>query len=48
MQELQDHYEETSEVSRRKQSDREYLKNIFYKNENIFTFEKYATNLRVF
>ena len=38
MQELQDHYEGTSEGARRKRVDRADQKNIFYKNETTFTF----------
>ena len=46
MQELQAHYDGTSEGARRKQVARVDLKKIFYKNETTFTFEKYVTNLK--
>ena len=46
MQELQSHYDGTSEGARRKQVSRAYLKNIFYKNETTFTFDKYVTKLK--
>ena len=48
MQELQDHYDGTSEGARRKQVARVYLNKIFYKNETTFTFEKYVTKLKGF
>ena len=46
MQELQAHYDSTSEGSRRKQVSRADLKIIFYKNETNFTVEKYVTKLK--
>ena len=46
MQELQAHYDGTSEGARRKQVARADLKKIFYKNETTFTFENYVTNLK--
>ena len=46
MQELQAHYEGTSEGSQRKQLSRAYLKKIFYNNETTFKFEKYVTKLK--
>ena len=46
MQELQSHYDGTSEGARRKQVSRADLKNIFYKNETTFTFYKYVTKLK--
>ena len=46
MQELQAHYDDSSEGSRRKQVARADLKKIFYKNETTFTFEKYVTKLK--
>ena len=46
MQELQAHYDDSSEGARRKQVARADLKKIFYKNETTFTFEKYVTNLK--
>ena len=46
MQELQAHYDGTSEGARRKQVAREYLKKILYKDETNFTFEKYVTKLK--
>ena len=46
MQELQARYDGTSEGARRKQVARADLKNIFYKNETTFTFEKYVTKLK--
>ena len=45
MQEIQAHYDVTSEGERRKQFSRTNLKKIFYKNENTFTFEEYVTNI---
>ena len=48
MQELQAHYDGTSEESLRKQVSRSYLKKIFYNNYNTFTFEKYVTKLKGF
>ena len=38
MQKLQDHYDGTSEGARMKQVSRMEQKNIFYKNDNTFTF----------
>ena len=46
MQELQAHYDSTSEVAWRKQVSRVDLKKIFYKNETNFTVEKYVTKLK--
>ena len=46
MQELQAHYEGTSEVSWRKQVDKDDLKKIFYKNDTTLTFEKYVIKLK--
>ena len=46
MQELQAHYDSTSEGAQRKQVFRADLKKIFYKNETTSTFEKYVTNLK--
>ena len=46
MQELQAHYDSTSEVAWRKQVSRVDLKKIFYKNETYFTVEKYVTKLK--
>ena len=46
MQELQAHYEFISEGEQRKQFYRADLRNIFYKNETTFTFEKYVTNIK--
>ena len=46
MQELQAHYDGTSEGSRRKQVARADLKKIFYKNETTFIFGKYVTKLK--
>ena len=40
MQELQAHYNGTSEGSQRKQVARYDLKKIFYKNETTFKFDK--------
>ena len=48
MQELQPHYDGTSEGAQRKQVDRADLKNIFYKNETTFIFENYVTKLKEF
>ena len=47
MQELQVHYDVTSEVTRRKQVARVDLKKIFYNNETNFTFYKYVTKIKV-
>ena len=46
MQELQAHYDETSEGARRNKSDRSDLKRIFYKNETTLTFEKYVIKIK--
>ena len=46
MQELQSHNDVTSEGARKKQFSRVDLKNIFYKNETTFIFEKYVTKLK--
>ena len=46
MQELQYYYYGTSEGARRKQVARADLNQIFYKNDNIFTFEVYVTKLK--
>ena len=46
MQELQSHYDVTSEIARRKQVARVDLKNIFHKKETNFTFDKYVTKLK--
>ena len=46
MQELQYHYDVTSEVSRRKKVARTELNEIFYKNETTFIFENYVTKLK--
>ena len=46
MQEIQAHYDSTSEGARRKQVSRADLKIIFYKNETNFTVEKYVTKLK--
>ena len=48
MQELQSHYDVTSEGARRKQASRTDITKIFYKNETNFKFEKYVTNLQGF
>ena len=48
MQELQAHYDETPDGSRRKKFTRADLKNIFYKNDTTFIFEKYVTDLKGF
>ena len=45
-QELQDHYDCTSEAARRKQVAKADSKKIFYKNETTFTFEKYVTKIK--
>ena len=46
MQELQSHYDGTSEGARMKQVARADLKDIFYNNETTFTFENYVTKLK--
>ena len=46
MQKLQAHYDSTSEGARRKKVARADLKNISYKNETTFTFEKYVPNIK--
>ena len=46
MQEIQAHYDSTSEGARRKQVSRAELKIIFYMNESNFTVEKYVTKLK--
>ena len=46
MQELQAHYDGTSELAKRKQVARAYLNKIFYKNETTLKFEKCVTNLK--
>ena len=46
MQELQAHYDGTSEGAQRKQVARADLKKIFYKNDTNFTSEKYVTKLK--
>ena len=48
IQELQSHYDGTSEGSWRNQVARADLNNIFYKNETTFIFEKYITKLKRF
>ena len=48
IQELQAHYDVTSEGAQRKQVDRAYIKKVFYKNETTLTFEKYVTKLKGF
>ena len=48
MQELQVHYDGTSEGAQRNKVVREDQKRIFYKNDTTFTFEKYATKLKGF
>ena len=45
MQELQDHYDGTSEGARRKKVARAYLNKIFYNNETTFIFENYVKKL---
>ena len=46
IQELQAHYDGTSEGARRKQVARADLKKILYENETTFTFEKFVTNFK--
>ena len=46
MQYLQDHYDGPSEGTQGKQFDRSDLKKLFYKNETIFTFDKYVTEIK--
>ena len=46
MQELQDHYDGTSEIERSKKVSRSDLNKIFNKNETNFTFENYVTKLK--
>ena len=46
IQELQAHYDGTSEGAQMKQVSREDLNKIFYKNETTFKFEKYVTKLK--
>ena len=46
MQELQAHFDGTSEGEWRKQVAIAYLRNIFYKHETTFPFEKYLTKLK--
>ena len=46
MQEIQYHYDGMSEGAQRKKASRVDLKNIFYKNETDFTFDKYVTKLK--
>ena len=46
MQELQPHYNGTSEGARMKQVDRADLNKILYKNETTFKFEKYVTKFK--
>ena len=49
MHELQSHYNDTSEGSRRKQIAIVDLKKTLYKNETTFTFQNYVKNInRVF
>jgi len=45
MKALQLHYEGPDESKRRKEEARAKLKNIYYKHEGTFTFEKFVTNL---
>ena len=47
MQELQSHYDDTSEGPRKKKFSRAYLTKIFYKNDTIFTVKKYVIKLKV-
>ena len=46
IQELQSHYNGTSEGSHQKQVAIAELKKIFYKNETTFIFDKYVTKLK--
>jgi len=45
MKALQLHYDGPDESKRRKEDTRSKLKNIYYKYEGTFTFEKFVTNL---
>jgi len=45
MKALQLHYDEPDESKRRKEEARSKWKNIYYKHEGTFTFEKFVTNL---
>ena len=46
MQDIQYHYDGTSEVVQRKQVYGAQLRRIFYKNETTLTFEKYVTKIK--
>ena len=48
MQELKAYHDGTSEGARGKKVARANLKKIFYKNETIFTFDKYITKIKGF
>jgi len=45
MKALQIHYDGSDESKRRKEEARAKLKNVYYKHEGTFTFEKFVTNL---
>ena len=45
MKALQIHYDSPDESKRRKEEARSKLKNVYYKQEGTFTFEKFVTNL---
>jgi len=45
MKALQLYYDGPDESKRRKEEARSKIKNVYYKHESTFTFEKYVTNL---